>query len=73
MFELKNYRGVMCMTLKGDVIFKEKLIGNLKKDIKNLANFPGSSGKSENLHFDGLALSKTYKVLDEKVRKSYVS
>ena len=29
------------------------------------------SQKSENLHFDGLLLSKTYKVLDEKVQKSY--
>ena len=27
----------------------------------------------ENLHFDGLLLSKAYKVLDEKVQKSYVS
>ena len=25
------------------------------------------------LHFDGLALSKAYKVLDEKVQKNYVS
>ena len=29
--------------------------------------------KSENLHFDGLRLSKAYKNLDEKVQKSYVS
>ena len=61
------------MTLKGDIIFKEKLTDNLKKDIKNLVNFPASSRKSESLHFDGLALSKTYKVLDKKVQNSYVS
>ena len=61
------------MTLKGDAIFKEKLTGGLKNDIRNLVNFHASSRKSENLHFDGLVLSKAYKVLDEKVQKSYVS
>ena len=61
------------MTLKGDAIFKEKLTGGLKNGIRNLVNFHASSRKSENLHFDGLVLSKAYKVLDEKVQKSYVS
>ena len=61
------------MTLKGDAIFKEKLTGGLKNDIRNLVNFHATSRKSENLHFDGLVLSKAYKVLDEKVQKSYVS
>ena len=61
------------MTPKGDVIFKEKLTGRLKKNMRNLVNFHASSRKSENLHFDGLILSKAYKVLDEKVRKRYVS
>ena len=61
------------MTLKGDAIFKEKLTGGLKNDIRNLINFHRSSRKSENLHFDGLVLSKAYKVLDEKVQKSYIS
>ena len=61
------------MTLKGDAMFKEKLTGGLKNDIRNLINFRASSRKSENLHFDRLVLSKTYKVLNEKVQKSYVS
>ena len=61
------------MTLKGDAIFKEKMTGGLKNDIRNLINFHVRSCKSENLHFDGLVLSKAYKVLDEKVQKSYVS
>ena len=61
------------MTLKGDAIFKEKVTGGLKNDIGNLIDFHASSCKSENLHFDGLVLSKAYKVLDEKVQKSYVS
>ena len=61
------------MTLKGDAIFKEKLTGVLKNDIRSLVNFHGNKHKSENLDFDGLVLSKAYKVLDEKVQKSYVS
>ena len=61
------------MTLKGDVKFKEKLPRVLKNDIRNLVNFHASRRKSENLHFDGLLLSKAYKGLDEKVQKSYVS
>ena len=61
------------MTLKGDVIFKEQLTGGMKNDIRNLVNFYVISRKSENLHFDGLVLSKAYKVLDEKVQKSCVS
>ena len=61
------------MTLKGDATFKEKLTSGLKNDIKDVANFHGSSHNSENLHFDGLVLSKAYKVLDQKVQKSYVS
>ena len=61
------------MTLKGDSIFKEKLTGGLKNDIRNLVNFHASSRKSQNLHFNRLLLSKAYNVLDEKVQKSYVS
>ena len=61
------------MTLKGDGVFKELLTGGLKNDIRNLVNFHASRRKSENLHFDGLVFSKAYKVLDEKVQKSYVS
>ena len=61
------------MTLKGDAKLKGKLTRGLKNDIRNLVNFHVSSRKYENLHFDGLLLSKAYKVLDEKVQKSYVS
>ena len=62
------------MTLKGDATFKEKLTSGLKNDIRKLVNnFHASSRKSENLHFDGLVLFKAYIVLDEKVKKSYVS
>ena len=62
------------MTLKSDAIFKGKLTGGLKNDIMNLISFHASSRQSGNLHFDGLVLSKAYKVLDGKVQKSrYVS
>ena len=61
------------MALKGDTIFKEKLTGGLKNDMRNLIYFHASSRKSKNLHFHRLALSKADKVLAEKVQKNYVS
>ena len=61
------------MKLKGDAKFKGKLTGGLKNDIRNLVNFHASSQKSENLHFDWMLLSKAYKDLDEKVKKSSAS
>ena len=50
------------MTLKSDPDFEEKLTFCLKNDMRNLVNFNTSSGKSGNLHFDGLLLSKVYNV-----------
>ena len=46
------------MTLKSDPHFEEKLAFCLKNDMRNLMNFNSGSGKSENLHFDGIFLSK---------------
>ena len=61
------------MTLKkGNAKFKGKLTRGLENDIRNLVNFHKSSRKSENLHFNGLLLSKAYKALDEKLQKSYI-
>ena len=60
------------LILKGDAKSKGKLTCGLK-NVKNLVNFLASRQKSENLHFDGLPLFKTYKDLDEKVQKSYIS
>ena len=73
MFELKNTEELCVMTLKSDVIFKEKLADGLKNDIKNLVNFHASNCKSENLHFDWLVLFVAYKAVDEKVQTDYVS
>ena len=58
------------MILKGDPKFKGKLTCGLKNDLRNSVNFHSSSRKSENLHFDGFFLSKAYKDLNEKVKKS---
>ena len=63
----------MCHDTEGDAKFKGKLIRGLKNDIRNLVNFHASSRKSENLHFDWMLLSKAYKDLDEKVKKSSAS
>ena len=61
------------MTLKGDTVFEDKLTVGLKNDVRYLVSFHVGSRKSENLHFDGLVLSKAYKVLDEKIPNSYIS
>ena len=56
------------MTLQGDTKFKGKLAPGLKNNLRNLVNFHASSGRSENLHFDRMLLSKEYKDLDGKYR-----
>ena len=61
------------MQLEVDAIFKENLAGGLKIYTLHLVNIYVSSCNSKSLHFDGFVLSKSYKVLDEKVQKIYVS
>ena len=48
------------MTLKSDTRFEKKLTLGSKNDMTNLVNFDASSGKSKNLHFNMLFLSKAY-------------
>ena len=48
------------MKLKSEAKFEEKLTCGSKNDIRNLVNFNVSSGKSENVNFDVLFLSKVY-------------
>ena len=60
------------MRLMSDAKFKETATHALKNDIRDLVNFHGSSWNSENLHFEGLLLSITYKVSIQKVQKSYL-
>ena len=73
MFQLENVIGIKCHDTEGNAKFNGKLTCSLKNDIRDLVNFHASSRKSENLHFDGIVLSKAYKVLDDKVQKSCVS
>ena len=61
------------MTLKSDASLDEKLTLDSKNDMRNLEIFYGSSGKSENLHFDVPILSSAYKVSDKKVQANYLS
>ena len=61
------------MTLKSDTKFEEKLALGSKNAMRNLVNFNMSSSKSENLHFDVLILSITYKVSAKNVQKNYLS
>ena len=46
------------MTLKSDLNSEDELSFCEKNNMRNLVKFNASSGKSENLHFDGLFLSK---------------
>ena len=54
------------MTLKSGTKFEEKLTCGLKNDMRNLMNFHPTTKKFENLHFDGLFLSKVYNVRAKK-------
>ena len=61
------------MTLKSDAKFGEKLTLGSKNDMKNLVNFPASSSKSENSHFNVIFLSIAYKVSAKNAQKSNLS
>ena len=65
MFQLENFREIVCHDTKGNAKFKERLTHGLKNDIYK--------GFGWYLHSDQLLLSKAYKDLDEKVKKSYFS
>ena len=57
-FQLKKCR----RNISRDLNFEEKLTFCLKNDMTNFMNFNSSSGKSENLHFDGIFLSNVCNV-----------
>ena len=60
------------MTLKSDPNFEKKLTFCLKYDINNLVNFNSVSEISENVHFDGIFLSKVCNVRAKKMQTSCV-
>ena len=73
-FYIKKYRRVMFHdTEEWCKIWKKKLTLGSKNDMRNLEDFNGSSGKSENLHFDVLLSSIAYKDSTKKVQKSCLS
>ena len=49
------------MKLNIDTKFEGEPTCRCKKDIRDLANFHASTGKSQNLHFDWVLMSKVYK------------
>ena len=62
-FYIKKYRRVMFHdTEEWCKIWKKQLTLGSKNDMRNLEDFNGSSGKSENLHFDVLLSPIAYKV-----------
>ena len=61
---MKKYRRVM----SHDTKFEEKMPLGSKNDMRNLVNCNASSGKSENLYFDVLLLSKVYYIWTKKCR-----
>ena len=50
------------MTMKNDAKFEEELTCQFKIDMKNLTNFDPSTRKFQNMHFNGLLLTKVYNV-----------
>ena len=48
------------MTVKSDAQFEEKLTLAFKNDMSDLVDFDVSKAKSENMHFNGLILSKIF-------------
>ena len=68
--EVRKSTEELCpMKLKGDAKFEEKLTLGSKNDLRNLVNFNANNGKSENLYFDVLLLSKVYLIGQNKVEQ----
>ena len=61
MFQLENFIGIMCHSLKGDAKFKGNLTRGLKDDIRNLVNFHATSCKSKIWTLMGLFCPKDTK------------
>ena len=61
------------MRLESDVQFEEESTCRCKSGITSLVNFHASTRKSQNLHFDGVLMSKVYKVLAKKLQRNYAS
>ena len=63
-----NLTGELCvMKMKNDAKFEIELTCQFKIDMRNLTNFDPSNQKSQNLHFNGLILTKVYNVSAKKI------
>ena len=60
------------MTLMSDPNFEENLTFCLKSHMNNLVNFNSSSGKSENVHFDRIFLSKVCNIWAKRIQANCV-
>ena len=69
---LKFAEELCAMTRKNDTKIEEELTRQFKIDVRNMTNFDLNTLKSlENLHFNGLLLTKVYNVSAKKVQRSY--
>ena len=67
MFQLENFRGIICHDIEGRFKILKELTCSLKNDIRTWVNCHASIRKSENLDFDWILLSIAYKEIDEKI------
>ena len=56
----KNTEELYVITLKNDAKFEEELTCALKNDMRNFDEFSPNTQKYQNLHFNGLLLTKVY-------------
>ena len=59
--------------LNSDAKFQKESTCCCKNDMTNLGNFHASTGKGQNLHFDGVLVSEAYQELVKKLERSFVS
>ena len=65
--------GELCvMTMKNDAKFEIELTCHFKIDRRNVTNFEPNNQKSQNLHFNGLILTKVHIVSAKKVQISHI-
>ena len=66
---LKFTEELYVKTMKNYAKFEEELTCHFKVDMSNLTNFDLSTWKSQNLHFNGLFLTKVYNVWAKNYRE----
>ena len=60
MYELKIYKGIIClMAMKNDTKFEKKLICLFKIDTRNLTNFDPSTRKSQKFAIQWVAFDQS--------------